>query len=79
MNWQKDVDIVYNENWQKGMATSIQKGIEYVMQKPLPVTHLFLLVSDQPFLNSTLLQNIYLMNVFVKPKVISQYTVKPTG
>ncbi|RTL49330.1 MAG: nucleotidyltransferase family protein [Sphingobacteriales bacterium] len=71
MNWQKDVDIVYNENWQKGMATSIQKGIEHVMLTPLPATHLFLLVSDQPFLNSILLQNMLTLQQHTQKGIVA--------
>lgn len=47
------LDIVYNDEWEKGMGTSIKKGIEYLTESS--ITNCFILVCDQPYITETLL------------------------
>lgn len=46
--------LLYNEDWQEGMASSIRKGVEALQAESFEA--LVLIVSDQPFLNRVLLQ-----------------------
>lgn len=50
------VHLVYNADYQKGMSSSIQKGLSAMQQQCRDMQFLFILVADQPFLNQALLQ-----------------------
>ncbi len=61
----EDVLIYYNPQWEEGMASSIRLGIE-VLQKTQPqVSDVILMICDQPFTDSTLL------NDMIKKKAIT--------
>lgn len=47
------LDIVTNENWETGMASSIVKGILYIKEKYPNVDGVMIVVADQPYLNET--------------------------
>ena len=49
--------IFYHANWQAGMAGSIVAGIQHLIQKNCPIEAVLIVVSDQPFINRTLLAN----------------------
>lgn len=51
------VHLVYNADYQKGMSSSIQKGLSAMQQQCRDMQFLFILVADQPFLNQALLQS----------------------
>ncbi|MCR9015675.1 nucleotidyltransferase family protein [Aquiflexum gelatinilyticum] len=48
------VDKVVNENWKNGMASSMQKGLKYLMENSDP-DQVILMLSDQPFVNKEIL------------------------
>lgn len=48
------VDRVINENWKNGMASSMQKGLKYLMENSDP-DQVILMLSDQPFVNNEIL------------------------
>jgi molybdenum cofactor cytidylyltransferase len=48
------VDRVVNENWENGMASSMQKGLKYLMQNS-DNDQIILMLSDQPFVDSKIL------------------------
>lgn len=50
------VELVYNAEYQKGMSSSIQKGLTAMLKQCKDMQFLFILVADQPFLNQALLQ-----------------------
>lgn len=45
-----NVEITKNENWQKGMSSSLQKSLELTQNNDA----VLVLLSDQPFVNTTL-------------------------
>lgn len=47
------LDIVSNENWQEGMASSIVKGIDLMKKKYPEVDGVIIAVGDQPYINET--------------------------
>ena len=51
----KDVTIVENPNWKKGMGSSISIGIEYLLQTEINASGLLIILADQPFLDATYL------------------------
>jgi molybdenum cofactor cytidylyltransferase len=52
-----DVQIVYNANWEQGMATSIQTSITELQKTP-GISGAIVMLCDQPFVNHELLNNI---------------------
>jgi molybdenum cofactor cytidylyltransferase len=50
-NWQRKVTIVINENYEQGMASSFQKGLE----QALSAEAAFLILGDQPILDQSYL------------------------
>lgn len=52
------VDIVVNEGWEEGMASSLRIGIEYMQQNHAHVDGILFLVCDQPYLHSALLKDL---------------------
>lgn len=51
---QQPVEIIYNEHWQQGMASSIVAGISSVMVSHPNLQRIILTVCDQPFVSSEL-------------------------
>ncbi len=47
----KKYEILFNENWQEGMASSIRAGLERSLEMEKDLEHLFILLSDQPFVS----------------------------
>lgn len=48
--------VVFNERWQEGMAGSIKTGLTALLEQHPELDTLMILVSDQPFITRTLLQ-----------------------
>lgn len=53
-----NVYIVFNENYEEGMASSIRCGLEASQKLPTPVNAIILMLCDQPFVNTSLLNDI---------------------
>ncbi len=51
------LDIVYNGNWEDGMAGSIKLGLAALLQKYPDLGSVLVVASDQPYLNRTVLTN----------------------
>ncbi|QYA26107.1 nucleotidyltransferase family protein [Gramella sp. MT6] len=47
----KNFEILFNKNWQEGMASSIRAGLERSLEKEKDLEYLLILLSDQPFLS----------------------------
>lgn len=52
------VDIVFNETWEEGMASSIRCGLVAVTEKIQDLNSVIFMVCDQPFVTTGLLQNL---------------------
>ena len=63
INLQTDLKIVRNENYKKGMSSSLKKGISQISQK---TTHFAIFLGDMPYIKKStikeLLGNIYMAN-----------------
>lgn len=51
------VHVVYNTEWEKGMASSIQAGLGYLLDKK-KIDQVILMLCDQPFVNAELLDSL---------------------
>jgi molybdenum cofactor cytidylyltransferase len=66
--------IVENENWKRGIGTSIRAGVRYLIDSEHEVETVVLLVCDQPFVNSQTIRDlIALHETTKKPIVASRY------
>ncbi|WP_373521919.1 NTP transferase domain-containing protein [Aquiflexum sp.] len=52
-----NVDIIINHDWEKGMASGMQKGLDF-LEKKLAPDQVILMLCDQPFVDSELLNNL---------------------
>lgn len=55
----KQIPFVINENWEEGMASSMQTGLRFLMEKEHPDQVILMLV-DQPFVDADLLNSLIL-------------------
>lgn len=55
----KQIPFVINENWEEGMASSMQTGLRFLMEKEHPDQVILMLV-DQPFVDADLLNRLIL-------------------
>ena len=51
-------NFVLNEEWSEGIAGSIRKGVAYSLELNPECRHLMILLSDQPFVSTELLQKL---------------------
>lgn len=65
------VHIVINTHWQEGMASSIRTGINAIIKINPAIAGIILLVCDQPFMNSTLLNNMIMIHQKTGKKIIA--------
>ncbi|MAU17201.1 MAG: molybdopterin-guanine dinucleotide biosynthesis protein MobA [Muricauda sp.] len=70
----KGFNVVTNNNWEQGMASSIKMGLEASLAEENGLDHVLFLVSDQPFLERTNLIGLVHTQLTKKPKATySQY------
>lgn len=55
---QQQIDCIENKNWEEGMGSSIQKGIQYINHHYPEADNVIITVCDQPYLSSSLLQQL---------------------
>jgi molybdenum cofactor cytidylyltransferase len=51
------IQFVYNELWEEGMSSSIKKGISYLVNQNPELMAVLILVADQPYISSNLLND----------------------
>jgi molybdenum cofactor cytidylyltransferase len=52
------VDVIINEHWQKGIGSSIKKGLDALIERTPEITSVMITVCDQPYLASTHLRGL---------------------
>lgn len=52
--------IIYNEDWQEGMSSSIRLGISELQKNQAKIDSVILMLCDQPFVNTELLHQLAL-------------------
>lgn len=55
---QATVEIVINENWKQGMGTTLKKGVEFFLARPIIYDAIIVMVCDQPYLTTRKLQEL---------------------
>jgi molybdenum cofactor cytidylyltransferase len=59
LNAEAGIRIVVNKGWEEGMASSIRCGVEAAMQMERGLDGLIIMVCDQPFVRTELLQTLF--------------------
>jgi molybdenum cofactor cytidylyltransferase len=70
----KQANVLYNKNWQEGIASSIRAGLQQSLLLSANVDAVILMVCDQPYVNAALLRNLVSQHIESgKHIVASQY------
>jgi len=70
----RNFDIVYNQNWEEGIGTSISKGISEALKIKNDLNHILMLLSDQPFITKEKIQELIRVQLNTnKPATFSEY------
>lgn len=56
---QTKVQVIHNENWEEGMASSIVAGVKKAITLNNNIEKIIITVSDQPFISSALFKQLY--------------------
>lgn len=51
-----NAELLYNEHWTRGVSASIRIGVMQMLEKNKELDNILIAVSDQPYLNTALLQ-----------------------
>ena len=71
--------VVHNEDWSEGMAASISRGIQEMIKKYPALSSVMIVVSDQPHLNRTVLNEMFAAQTQTKKGIIAAQYGKITG
>ncbi|HET9487875.1 MAG TPA: nucleotidyltransferase family protein [Chryseosolibacter sp.] len=72
------VDVVYNEQWQAGMGSSLKTGLVHLTTKHPSLEAVIVLVCDQPLLTPQAIHNLFAKyQETKKPVVASRYSEMP--
>jgi molybdenum cofactor cytidylyltransferase len=63
-------DLVYNPEWQSGMASSIRAGLHHVMKDP-DIDDVIIAVADQPFVTAGLFSSLFIRGQHSSKPVIA--------
>ncbi len=68
---EKAITIVQNDNWQNGMSTSLQAGLNNVLHKNPKTEAILMLLCDQPFISVALIQSFFQQYQIQKPSIVA--------
>jgi molybdenum cofactor cytidylyltransferase len=63
--------VVENENWQRGIGTSIRAGVQHVIDGTSGVDAIVLLVCDQPFVDAALIKQLVRLRAQTKKTIVA--------
>jgi molybdenum cofactor cytidylyltransferase len=63
--------ILENQNWRRGMGTSIRAGVQHLIENQIVIDGLLLLVCDQPFVNADTIQNLIRLREETKKSIVA--------
>ncbi|HMO61453.1 MAG TPA: nucleotidyltransferase family protein [Ferruginibacter sp.] len=76
---QQQLQLVFNDNWQQGIGSSIQKGIQYIQQHFGEAENVLITVSDQPGITTTLIHNIIQLQAATHKGIVGCTYADTTG
>ncbi len=66
-----DMTIIINEEWQKGMGTTLRKGVNYFLEQKELYKALIVMVCDQPYLTTKKLEELIELHKKTKAAIIA--------
>ena len=73
------VSHLINDNWSDGMASSIAAGLAEILKHSPDLENLIITVSDQAFINATILSALQQKHINTKKGIIASNYAKTTG
>jgi molybdenum cofactor cytidylyltransferase len=67
----KAIDTVVNTDWEQGMGTSLKRGLQFLLAKKPALEAVIVLVCDQPFLKTEILEQLIHQHVQHKAPIIA--------
>lgn len=68
---QKNIEIVFNNNWKTGIGSGIAAGVHYTIQHHADVSNIILAVCDQPFISSSLFKQLVQTHLQLKKNIVA--------
>lgn len=65
------IDLVYNDFWEEGMASSIRVGVSYIIKKNALIDRIMILVCDQPYLSSCHIQALFTLQQHTGKSIVA--------
>ena len=76
---QLPVEIVSNPKWQKGMGSSLKKGLQHILQILPDMKSVIVMVCDQPLLTTAHLNQLIESSVSTKTSIVASYYSTTAG
>ncbi|MDB5247667.1 MAG: MobA-like protein [Segetibacter sp.] len=73
------VRIIHNSQWQEGMASSIRLGIDELQKAEPAISYVIVMVCDQPFVDSLLLQQLIEAKKSTGKKIVASFYNNTAG
>lgn len=68
---EKTVSVVLNEEWEKGMGTTLKKGVDFFINKISDLEAIIILVCDQPYLTTEILTKLRTVHQKTKAEIVA--------
>jgi molybdenum cofactor cytidylyltransferase len=76
---QQQIAFTENAHWQQGMGSSIQKGINFLLERYPKANSVIILVCDQPHISSSLINKIMNKQTETGKKIVASFYDDTTG
>src|SRR5438270_12953818 len=74
-----NADVVENENWKRGIGTSIRAGVQHLIDNVNEVDAAVLLVCDQPFVNAEIIRQLCALHLRTRKAIVASYYADTLG
>ena len=74
-----DIMYIVNKSWEKGMSSSIAKGLSALLNLQKEIENVIIAVSDQVFIKGEIFENLVEKQISSKKGIISSTYAKTTG
>jgi molybdenum cofactor cytidylyltransferase len=63
--------VLENQNWRRGVGTSIRTGVQHLIENEIDVDGVLLLVCDQPFVNADTIRSLIRLREETKKSIVA--------
>jgi molybdenum cofactor cytidylyltransferase len=71
--------VLENQNWRRGMGTSIRAGVQHLIENEIDVDGVLLLLCDQPFVNADTIRNLIRLHEETKKSIVASHYAGTLG